>query len=687
MSLWYFLYFCEEYHYWKNMKRIFLYMMLMAAFCGTAEARKVKGTVMSGENKLEGVIVTDGKSFTQTDKKGRFTFDIVDDAEFVYIVTPAGYVADWTSGVPAFYKPAAGCTEFNFQLQRTAGGMDYHIVAIADPQTYTDEHFAMFAGAPMTDLAATSKSLDGVAIGLALGDISWDRIEILDMYKKEIVRTGIPFYPVMGNHDNEAYRVGDKEAAAAYRSKMGPENYALRLGRDVVIVLDDIIYDTNFKSTNGYTDEIIDWVRGLVKLIPADSEIYVAQHAPLTSGPRRIQNANRLLDILRGRKVTFISGHTHRNANTTIERNITEHNVAAICGTWWDAYHCTDGTPRGYKVFTKHGGRLSWYYKPVGQSNKYIAEAFSLGEGAMYPSSVFVNVWDWDPEWKVEWYEDGVHRGSMDRVREISPSYMHEAIDYYKRTGEEIPELSKFPRNNHTFAAMPSRYAKNVTITVESRFGQKWMQAFNLEDYIEQHIACPAGASVEEIKALVNRGANTIRFNAFVERNGDVKIGGKDGAMMGEVLDAVEGYVAESGRSQVRYNLVIDTAHGREEGKTVPYYHDYIDYLMVDLWPRYLGERLMVTGNDYRSLNHLAEKYPEVDIAFNVTPETGDVTKAMARLKFTPKWMAVHYTLVDEAFIETCRSKGQYVSVWGIPDAETLARIKALSPDAVEIAY
>ena len=220
---------------------------------------------------------------------------------YVYIVTPAGYVADWTSGVPAFYKPAAGCTEFNFQLQRTAGGMDYHIVAIADTQTYTDEHFATFAGAPMADLVATSKSLDGVAVGLALGDISWDRIEILDMYKKEIVRTGIPFYPVMGNHDNEAYRVGDKEAAAAYRSKMGPENYAFRLGKDVVIVLDDIIYDTNFKSTNGYTDEIIDWVRGLVKLIPADSEIYVAHHVPLTAGPRRIQNANRLLDILRGR--------------------------------------------------------------------------------------------------------------------------------------------------------------------------------------------------------------------------------------------------------------------------------------------------------------------------------------------------------------------------------------------------
>ena len=29
----------------------------------------------------------------------------------------------------------------------------------------------------------------------------------------------------------------------------------------------------------------------------------------------------------------------------------------------------------------------------------------------MHPNSVVVNVWDWDPQWKVEWYEDGVHMG------------------------------------------------------------------------------------------------------------------------------------------------------------------------------------------------------------------------------------------------------------------------------------
>ena len=50
------------------------------------------------------MIVTDGTNFTQTNKNGKFSFEIKDDAQFVYIVTPAGYAGDWSEGVPAFFK-------------------------------------------------------------------------------------------------------------------------------------------------------------------------------------------------------------------------------------------------------------------------------------------------------------------------------------------------------------------------------------------------------------------------------------------------------------------------------------------------------------------------------------------------------------------------------------------------------
>ena len=40
--------------------------------------------------------------------------------------------------------------------------------------------------------------------------------------------------------------------------------------------------------------------------------------------------------------------------------------------------------------------------------------------------------------------------------------------------------------------------------------------------------------------------------------------------------------------------------------------------------------------------------------------------------------------MIDKALIDTYRAKGMYVSVWGIPDEETLANVMTLSPDAVE---
>ena len=75
------------------MKRFFIIVLLLA-FCLVSEARKVRGSVKCDSERLEGVIVTDGYGFAVTDRKGRFVFDIRDDAEFVHIVTPSGYVAD-----------------------------------------------------------------------------------------------------------------------------------------------------------------------------------------------------------------------------------------------------------------------------------------------------------------------------------------------------------------------------------------------------------------------------------------------------------------------------------------------------------------------------------------------------------------------------------------------------------------
>lgn len=461
------------------MKRFFVVALLLAG-CLASEARKVKGSVMCGSERLEGVIVTDGHVFAVTDRRGRFVFDIREDAEFVHIVTPSGYVADWSSGVPAFYMPASGRSKFDFHLRRTASGDDYHIIAVSDPQTHTDAHFAKFAGKPVEDMTKTAGEFECAAVGLVLGDISWDRIEILDMYRKEIVRVGIPFYPVVGNHDNQASLQGDSAASAAYRSKMGPENYAFCIGKDVVIVLDNIIYGTDFKCTIGYTGEVIAWVENLLPLLPADACLYIAQHSPLNHEGNGLVNEDALLALLRGRNVNFLSGHTHENGNTVISPDIFSHNVAAICGAWWDTRHCKDGTPRGYKVLSKSGGFLSLYYKPVEYSRDHIAEAYVLGPDSECPGAVVVNVWDWDPLWKVEWSEDGVFTGAMKQVNLVSPVFASEIKAVYDAYGKAVPRWKSPKPSPHNFMAVPSPSARTVTISIETRFGQKWTTSIAL---------------------------------------------------------------------------------------------------------------------------------------------------------------------------------------------------------------
>lgn len=71
----------------------------------------------------------------------------------------------------------------------------------------------------------------------------------------------------------------------------------------------------------------------------------------------------------------FLTGHTHTNHHAKIAEGVCEHNVAAVCGTWWfnvksanggaDYDLCKDGSPTGYGVFKFNGTAVQWYYKGI----------------------------------------------------------------------------------------------------------------------------------------------------------------------------------------------------------------------------------------------------------------------------------------------------------------------------------
>lgn len=467
------------------MKRTALFIICLFVIAQAADARRVTGVVKYDGIGLSEVIVTDGESFTTTADNGKFSFDINDDAEFVYIVTPSGYVADWSSGSPEFYKKAKGVDHFSFELTRTEGGnKEYNIIAVSDPQPRSDEHFDEFVGKPLEDIRRTAAALKGQSVGIVLGDICFDVLPLMERWKDDIVRAGIPFYPVVGNHDHDRAFNDDKLSIHEYHRLFGPENYAFFLGSDLVIVLDNIIYHSRSGYEEGYTDQIVDWVEGLMKYVPKKADIYLAQHASLNviEQPKvNAANNERMLEILDGHKVNIISGHTHINGNFQCSPTVAEHNVATICGTWWDTYHCNDGTPRGYKVFNKKNGRLSWYYKSVDKDPDFQYEIFMPGEAPKHPDHLVVNIWDCDHKWEVVWFEDGKRKGPMEQVSELSPIHMAELEAKYAPTGQKPKSYRRTIEATHYYAAKPSEGAEEITVVIKNRFGKTWKESIRLK--------------------------------------------------------------------------------------------------------------------------------------------------------------------------------------------------------------
>lgn len=456
-----------------------------------ASARTVTGKVVCGQEKLSNVLVTDGFRFTKTKKNGEFKMNVADSAKFVYIVTPSGYAGDWSTGAPQFYQKIEERDTYTFDLIRTGDpSARYNIIAVADPQPSKERHCDEFDGEPLEDLCQTISGLEGPSIGLVLGDVCFNVYHLMARWKESIVRAGIPFYAVPGNHDHVYEFDTDRKSTEVYTEYFGPENYAFFIGKDVVIMLDNIIHGLRgrHKYTEGYSDEQLAWVKALLKLIPKNADIYIGQHSP-TNGRAYLSGGKETDFIIKGqdflslfgdRNVHVISGHNHINMNFQYAPNVVEHNVAAICGTWWDAYHCKDGTPRGYKVYTKKDGILTWYYKSVGKDKDFQYEIFLPGQTKKNPESVVVNLWDYDRNWTVMWFEDGVHKGHMKKVSEYNPLHTAEVEATFAKKGKPVTNWKRTTKSKHYFAAKPSEGAKKITIIISNPFGKEWVENINL---------------------------------------------------------------------------------------------------------------------------------------------------------------------------------------------------------------
>ncbi|MGL5683083.1 MAG: calcineurin-like phosphoesterase C-terminal domain-containing protein [Marinifilaceae bacterium] len=513
-------------------------MVLAGILCsgGSIMARNIKGRVTAGGEQLSGIIVTDGKTFTTTDKRGNYILDANKDADFVYIVTPNGYTANYATGAPQFYKSITDKKSgYDFELETVANAANNPVlIAIADPQCATVKHHERFARESVNDMRKTIaayREQNRPVYGIGLGDLCWDNFELLDAYKKEIADLNIPFYAVIGNHDHDLKAQGDYNTEHIYRDKFGPNYYAFNLGNIHYIVLDNIIYQHNKQYKEAVDQRQIDWLKQYVNFIPVNAEVCIAMHAPATTNLQNngtlIPGMDSVLDIFKNHQLSFISGHSHLNVNYMPREGVMDYNIASIGGAWWTSQVNRDGTPCGYHIFEHGNKQRTEYYKSVDKPSNYQMQVYPLGTMPQYANAVVAKVWNVTPQWSVTWQQDGVPMGEMTRVVATDPDYLRYLQKRRDQNKAEVKEYKQLVPSNFFFKAIPSATAKQIIVKVKNPQGEVYIDTVRNSVDVHAHrggMGLMPENTIEAMKNAMDLGVNTLELDLAVSKDGQIVV-------------------------------------------------------------------------------------------------------------------------------------------------------------------
>lgn len=504
------------------------------------EGMTVKGMVYCDGKGVPGVVVSDGFEVTVTDSKGIYYLPSQKKNGYVFISVPANYEVECKNGnEPQFFKylaQTASVTEqHDFALRKVDNShcklfvmTDFHLANRNDDLS----QYSQF----VTDVNKTiaEESLEGNKVyGITLGDLSWDvywydNSFALPQFMNEVNKIQCPVFNLPGNHDNDPYKNNDWDAEEPYKEQVGPTYYSFNLGKAHIVMLDNTRY-INTGASEGVIGERnydgivvenqMEWLKkDLACITDKSTPVIVGMHINLYANPTltggqqndrvSLMNGNALKEVLsQFDNVQILTGHTHVNF-TVEEDNLMEHNVAAVCATWWwtgkKGYAgnqiCKDGSLGGYAVWDLDGDNLQWYYKGIGYDRNYQFRTYDLNEtyitAAKYaPNStdekleayaadymakrsdnkVLINVWGYDENWKIEVTEEGKAL-PVERVSAKDPLHLisYEALRLNAGSAPTESFLTNYTA--HMFEVMASSANSTLDIKVTDRFGNVYTE-------------------------------------------------------------------------------------------------------------------------------------------------------------------------------------------------------------------
>jgi len=431
----------------------------------------------SGEPGLPGVRVSNGRQVVATDGRGRYVLPI-DDDEVIFIIKPRGYICRLDeNNLPRFFyihKPAgsprhlehAGVAptgplpaSVDFPLVHRDEPDRFDIIVFGDPQVRNLDEVAYLTHDLLAELVGTE-----AVFGVSLGDLAFDNLSVYEALNASIGAVGIPWYNVIGNHDENYDVTSDELADETWERVNGPPTYSFDWGPVHFIIFDDVMYDGHEERGRYHcelTEKQLAFIENDLAHVERDALIVLMMHIPLF----KMQNRQRLFALLEDRPHTFsLAAHWHEQWHEFLDAEDGWHGErphhhlvhGTACGSWWagapDEFgipHATmaDGAPNGYSIITFDGHDYSVRFKAARrpadeQMHIHAPDAISAAE--IPTTEVLANVYAGCERSVVEMkVDDAGEWRRMQRVERPDPCY---AALKASESGETPPNGRELPK-------------------------------------------------------------------------------------------------------------------------------------------------------------------------------------------------------------------------------------------------
>ena len=504
------------------------------------EGYNIYGMVSCDGVGVPGVVVSDGVEVTVTDEKGAYYLKSNEYHRTVFMSVPAGYEAVSEGVLPKFHRVvdgnSASVERADWNLVKVDN--DDHIVYVLGDMHLANRTNDLNQFASFTDELNKQVYYNDSKrqYAITLGDMTWELYwydNAYDLYS--YVRTineslsGLQVYHTIGNHDHDMATAGDLTTVDAYKNAVAPTYYSFNIGNNHYVVLDDILCKNDGTGGTGrdysvsLTVDQLNWLRKDLSYVDKSKNIVVTMHAQMYDADGKVRVSG-LEEILKGYNVHVMTGHSHEmwNNDFTSTKGIYHHNSGAVCATWWwtGKYTpglgvCPDGSPAGYYMYEMTGNNIKWRFKPIGKDFSYMFRSYDrneaivsaavhapnadAGHASAFNKSasdwnsgstanyVYINVFDYDPSWKIVVTENG-NKLDVKPVETKDPLHLisYEAMRRNVNAGPTFPSENV---KTHMFRVQASSPTSTLEIKVTDRFGNisketmKRPKAFSINAY------------------------------------------------------------------------------------------------------------------------------------------------------------------------------------------------------------